>query len=708
VGDKHLKESLSQYHSIHKDDLKHKVLKGRLLSERLVELPLSGKTIHLHLVPCLSAFSEELEVYTVDEAGGQQHLPLEKGHFYTGSVLGHSNSSLVAHLPEDGILTASISLNTSHTYYIERSELHIHESHDYHMIAYLESDVRWNFTGFQMDSVHPNPQEGVMGEDPHRLKRQAPGNTADRVCPMALVADHRFTANYAMGSASLAASLMVIQLLDASASYQKTVFRGTGASYNNFGLQVRRIIVHTKAMQCTPSDLHYNCDKSISSDNLLTYFALSDWTDVCLAHLFTYTQFTDGRLGLAYIAEIGNAGGICETPRRRESTTGRLINYNTGFSSYISPQGRRLLQREGLHATTHEIGHGWGGQHDPADRGSDCNQGGPYIMYPFALDGSQEAHKTFSRCSELLIGRVLESKGGCFEVSSSTFCGNGVVDAGEDCDPGSDRNDKCCSASCRYINGAQCSDDNHVCCTNCQVAGTSVLCRPGSTITCHNDAFCDGAHVTCPEGSPSSNVGDKCFGGTCQDVSGAVECVGHCRQANRTACLCTGDDACLVCCVDESDGQCKVFNSSASVPIVQSEGFRCLRLGGEGVCENGTCQQLRDFQRSVGGTEASTQFDLGEFISTNIVGTVAFFVFLLFLVPSCAIHWLYDRKYYDRYVKKYLINKKKSTLGKLRKTHREKKPGTVRQPAYVQRTRNDVSLTFEGSNMDRPLIRDSS
>jgi CDGSH-type Zn-finger protein len=39
-----------------------------------------------------------------------------------------------------------------------------------------------------------------------------------------------------------------------------------------------------------------------------------------------------------------------------------------------------------------------------------------------------------------------------------------------------------------------------------------VLCRPGSTITCHNDAFCDGAHVTCPEGSPSSNVGDKCFG----------------------------------------------------------------------------------------------------------------------------------------------------------------------------------------------------
>ena len=80
-----------------------------------------------------------------------------------------------------------------------------------------------------------------------------------------------------------------------------------------------------------------------------------------------------------------------------------------------------------------EIGHGWGGQHDPADRGSDCNQGGPYIMYPFALDGSQEAHKTFSRCSELLIGRVLESKGGCFEGGWCTAVwGGGEEEAGGD------------------------------------------------------------------------------------------------------------------------------------------------------------------------------------------------------------------------------------------------------------------------------------
>ena len=45
-------------------------------------------------------------------------------------------------------------------------------------------------------------------------------------------------------------------------------------------------------------------------------FAVSDWSDVCLAHLFTYQQFTDGRLGLAYIASTSTAGGICSTTRK--------------------------------------------------------------------------------------------------------------------------------------------------------------------------------------------------------------------------------------------------------------------------------------------------------------------------------------------------------------------------------------------------------
>ena len=34
---------------------------------------------------------------------------------------------------------------------------------------------------------------------------------------------------------------------------------------------------------------------------------------MCLAHLFTYYAFSDQRVGLAYIGETNNAGGVCAT-----------------------------------------------------------------------------------------------------------------------------------------------------------------------------------------------------------------------------------------------------------------------------------------------------------------------------------------------------------------------------------------------------------
>ena len=46
-------------------------------------------------------------------------------------------------------------------------------------------------------------------------------------------------------------------------------------------------------------------------------FSEADWSDVCLAHLFTTDRFDDGRLGVAYVAsrELDDTGGIC-SPRK--------------------------------------------------------------------------------------------------------------------------------------------------------------------------------------------------------------------------------------------------------------------------------------------------------------------------------------------------------------------------------------------------------
>lgn len=50
-----------------------------------------------------------------------------------------------------------------------------------------------------------------------------------------------------------------------------------------------------------------------NSNLLLTHFSHANWSDVCLTHLFTSDPFSDGRLGVAYIASPadGLTGGIC-------------------------------------------------------------------------------------------------------------------------------------------------------------------------------------------------------------------------------------------------------------------------------------------------------------------------------------------------------------------------------------------------------------
>ena len=54
-----------------------------------------------------------------------------------------------------------------------------------------------------------------------------------------------------------------------------------------------------------------------NSNTLLTHFSHANWSDVCLAHLFISEQFSDGRLGVAYIASPteGQTGGICSRSR---------------------------------------------------------------------------------------------------------------------------------------------------------------------------------------------------------------------------------------------------------------------------------------------------------------------------------------------------------------------------------------------------------
>lgn len=70
---------------------------------------------------------------------------------------------------------------------------------------------------------------------------------------------------------------------------------------------------------------------------------------------------------------------------------GVSFSSNIGLSSYKSPSSSqsRLLQTEAELVTTHELGHNWGSEHDPAT--SSCTptskEGGNYIMFAYANQG---------------------------------------------------------------------------------------------------------------------------------------------------------------------------------------------------------------------------------------------------------------------------------------------------------------------------------
>ena len=83
---------------------------------------------------------------------------------------------------------------------------------------------------------------------------------------------------------------------------------------------------------------------------------------------------------------------------------------------------------------------------------------------------------------------------------SLNMCGNGVVESGEDCDPGEGVESSCCDAStCKFKDGAVCDPLNSSCCSDsCQFAPATQVCRPAADASCDIAESCTGSSATCP------------------------------------------------------------------------------------------------------------------------------------------------------------------------------------------------------------------
>lgn len=290
--------------------------------------------------------------------------------------------------------------------------------------------------------------------------------------------------------------------------------------------------------------------------------------DIVYLIFINYRDFTGGTLGLAWVASAsGASGGICETYKRyTENINGvhhtAKRSLNTGiitFVNYNSPVPPKVSQL----TLAHEIGHNFGSPHDYP---SDCRPGGKagnYIMFASATSGDRDNNNKFSYCSKMNISAVLDAitdgrKDNCFGTSDGAFCGNKIVEEGEECDCGFDDQEcqeECCyprqSASmspeeskqkrCKRKPNADCSPSEGPCCDkSCRFTSKleSIKCK--NEDDCTTAAYCNGRQAQCPEPEHKPDNVTECNQGT--QVCQQGECKDSiCLKFGLVSCFLTSD-----------------------------------------------------------------------------------------------------------------------------------------------------------------------
>ncbi|GIX83684.1 ADAM 17-like protease [Caerostris extrusa] len=488
-----------------------------------------------------------------------------------------------------------------------------------------------------------------------RSKRQAidPYNwePVQTRCSLLLVADFRFYEN--MGGSNLKGTInFLISLIDrVNKIFLETEWKDSDrhSGFSGMGFVIQEVMVHTEPTPVSRGETHYNmAGASWNVRDLLEVFSRNlnhRW--FCLAHLFTDQKFDGGILGLAYVGSPrrNSVGGICSPGYVKNGYT---LYLNSGLSTSRNHYGQRVITREADLVTAHEFGHNWGSEHDPdlPECSPDGRHGGSFLMYTYSVSGYDPNNKKFSPCSIRSVRAVLLAKASkCFSKPEESFCGNSLVEEGEECDAGfigSEDNDPCCDSTCKLKHGAICSDKNAPCCRSCQLVHGGIICRESQPSACKREAYCNGASQDCPSSMPQPD-GSPCLDrGKCREG----ECVPFCETLGLHSCLCDREeDACKRCCRPTQNSTCKPIEPTE----ILRDGTPCIH----GYCEGGECKKtVQDIvERFWDIIEDININTVMKFLNDNIVGTVVIVSLVIWIPASCLISYVVrseKREEYER------------------------------------------------------------
>lgn len=270
---------------------------------------------------------------------------------------------------------------------------------------------------------------------------------------------------------------------------------------------------------------------------------------------------------------------------------------------------------------SHETGHTFGAVHDCDSQtctegleassqccpltSSTCDANAQYIMNPYAST-------TMTNFSDCTIGNICSALGrnsikstcltdnrGVTTITGSQ-CGNGIVEAGEDCDCGGTEacgDNACCDpTTCKFKSNAVCDDSNDSCCSSCQFSSSGTVCR-ASTGVCDIAETCTGNSSACPsdqyqkDGTScgSSGQGLACASGQC--TSRDYQCrsvLGTMLNSNESwACGNTNAPSCMIVCGAPQIAE--EYGSATCIEMNQNylDGTPC---DSGGHCNNGQCK----------------------------------------------------------------------------------------------------------------------
>ncbi|KAI0005423.1 Metallo-peptidase family M12-domain-containing protein [Russula compacta] len=408
-----------------------------------------------------------------------------------------------------------------------------------------------------------------------------------KVVYMGVAADCEYVNHY--GSQSNASQQILTIWNTASVLYKNTF----NVSLGIIELQIQNTTCPTVADPAFPWNV--NCSTSnVTLDTRLSLF--SQWRgakgndSAGLWHLMSNCP-TGSEVGIAWL------GTLCQ------------INATNSGSSFVSGTAVSTAGLTEWQVISHEMGHNFGAIHDCADGCNNtsaccplttntCDANDKFLMSPVASSGEMN----FSQCSlGNICSLMLDSTSGKVDTSclmspdpnrqtiTLNMCGNGIVESGEECDPGKGSNSTCCDPNtCKFIGNAVCDPSSSPCCTaQCQFAPATQVCRAAQDPTCDTTEVCTGnssacpADVFAPNGKSCGPNGLACASGQCTSLAQQCQQLGASMNL-QSACPSRGDQTCMVSCQDPTTpNQCVVLDT------LLIDGSPC---GYGGSCQNGTCE----------------------------------------------------------------------------------------------------------------------